>query len=102
MILNVTVPKLIAGITRQESEDFLMKGLQCKLYRRDSTFKKAIVNMTSEYELRSFKYPDGEIKEKYRVNILNIKDSCFRYNSGTKLWELSVFSKSGGLFEKKA
>lgn len=72
------------------------------MFRRDSTFKKALVSMTPEYELRGFKFPDGEVKDKYRMHVLNVKDSCFKYEVGTRLWELSVFSHSGGLFEKKA
>ena len=36
------------------------------------------------------------------MHLLNIKDVCFKYEVGTRMWELSVFSESGGLFEKKA
>lgn len=79
VILNEYIPKQVSGVTRQESEDFLKKGLHCKLFRRDSTFKRAIVCMTPEYELRSYKFPDGEVKDKYRMHVLNVKDACFRY-----------------------
>lgn len=32
------------------------------MYRRDSTFKRAMVSMSPEFELRGYKFPDGEVK----------------------------------------
>jgi hypothetical protein len=46
VILNEYIPKQISGVSKQESEEFLIRGLHCKLFRRDSTFKRAMVSMT--------------------------------------------------------
>ena len=86
VILNEYIPRQITGVSKQESEDFLLKGLHCKMYRRDSTFKKAVVSISAEHELRGFKFPDGEVKDKYRMHVLNVKDACFKYEVGTRLW----------------
>ena len=56
------------------------------MYRRDGSCKKAMVSMTADYILRGYKFPDGEIKDKYKVHILNIKDSCFKYDSKMPIW----------------
>ena len=38
---------------------YLSKGVKCKLYRSDGSYKSAIVDLTNDYVIRAYKYPDG-------------------------------------------
>ncbi len=79
----------------------LKKGFKCKLFRIDGSSKKAVVDMNDEFEIRAYKFPDGEIKKKYVVDIKNIKEFQFNYPSSEELWNSTVFSIEKGLFDIK-
>jgi hypothetical protein len=57
--------------------------------------------MDEEYNLRAYKYPDGEIKKKYVINIRSIKDFQFDYEASSEQWKLSVFNFQKGMFNAK-
>lgn len=57
--------------------------------------------MNDEYEIRAYKFPDGEIKKKYIIDIKNIKDFQFNYSISEELWSSTVFSIEKGLFDSK-
>lgn len=46
----------------------------------DGSSKKAFIDMNEEYQIRAYKFPDGEIKKKYIIDIKNIKDFQFNYS----------------------
>lgn len=57
--------------------------------------------MNEEYQIRAYKYPDGEIKKKYVINLKNIKDFQFDYPCSDELWGASIFAAEKGLFDNK-
>lgn len=63
----------------EQSFQLLRAGFKCNLYRMDGSSKKAVVDINEEYELRAYKYPGGEIKRKYVIDIKNLKDFQFSY-----------------------
>lgn len=46
----------------------------------------------------AFKYPDGEMKKKYTINLKNLRDFQFDYQKGSRQWKVSVFNKNKGMF----
>ena len=54
--------------------------------------------INDDYCIISFKYPGGDIKKKYRVDIKNMRDWQFNYQKGSRQWKLSVFNKDTGMF----
>ena len=55
--------------------------------------------MNEDYEVRAYKYPDGEVKSKYVIDIKNIKDSQFDFPCSPELWHSTLFSQEKGLFD---
>ncbi len=70
----------------------------CDLYRIDGSSKKAKIMLNEQNNLVAFKYPDGQIKNKYSLSLKNLRDWQFDYQKTSRQWKLSVFSKSKGLF----
>lgn len=69
----------ISEAGHEEEYQQLKKGFRCLLFRLDGSSKKAIIDMNEDYQLRAYKYPDGEIKQKYVIDIKSIKDFQFNY-----------------------
>ena len=69
------------------------------MYRTDGSSKKAVIDMNEECELRAYKYPDGEVKSKYIVDIRNIKDFQFDYPHSNELWQSTLFGQMKGIFD---
>ena len=67
------------------------------MYRIDGTRKKAKIQITEE-KIVAFKYPDGEIKKKYTIELKNLRDWQFDYQKSERQWKLSVFNKDRGMF----
>ena len=102
-IMNNTplLPKVGHDILEEEeiAFKFLSKGIKCKLYRNDGSCKPAIIDLTDQYLLRAYKYPDGEIKRKYTLSIRQIKDWQFSFKTEKEAWKNSVFIKGkAGIF----
>lgn len=70
----------------------MKKGFKCKLYRADGSFKEAKIDMDQDYNFRAYKYPDGQIKSKYVVNVRHIRDFQVEYQKHNELWKNSVFA----------
>ncbi len=60
----------------------------------DGSSKTAIVKIDSEFNIVAYKAPDGEIKKKYTINIVNMRDWQFGYKKDSRQWKLSVFAKN--------
>lgn len=45
-----------------------------------------------------YKYPDGEIKWKYVVNVKHIREFQIEYQCDDELWKKTVFSADRGFF----
>ena len=88
-------------LSHQTEYDELKKGFRCNLYRIDGSSKKAILDMNQEFQLRAYKFPDGEIKKKYIVNIKNIKDFQFSFPLSEELWNSTIFAMEKGIFDTK-
>ena len=73
--------------------------MKCKLYRSDGSSKKAWIDMNEDYQIRAYKYPDGEIKNKYVIDIRSIKDFQFTYPITSELWQATLFTQEKGLFD---
>jgi hypothetical protein len=54
--------------------------------------------MNPEYNIVAFKYPDGEIKKKYVIDLKRLRDWQFNYQKGSRQWKLSIFNKGRGMF----
>lgn len=57
--------------------------------------------MNDNYTLHAYKFPDGEIKNKYTLPLRNIKDWRFHYNPEMDpdtrlLWKHSTFARQTG------
>ena len=63
----------VASKSEVEYYDIMKKGFRCILYRSDGSCKEAKVDIDEEYNFRAYKYPDGEVKKKYCVNIRHIR-----------------------------
>ena len=68
------------------------------MYRIDGSSKKAKIMMNPEYNIVAFKYPDGEIKKKYVIDLKRLRDWQFNYQKGSRQWKLSIFNKGRGMF----
>ena len=55
--------------------------------------------MNEEHQLRAYKFPDGQIKKKYTIEIKNIRDYQFDFPLTFDLWNSTVFAHEKGLFE---
>jgi hypothetical protein len=74
----------------------LTKGIQCKLFRVDGSCKNAVVDLDEMYVLRAYKYPDGEIKNKYCISVRKLRDWQFSFEHNTDVWKNSIFPKEKG------
>jgi len=54
------------------------------------------------YNLRAYKAPDGEVKEKYVVGVKQLRDWQFSYELADDAWKSSVFVKDKTVFGDKA
>lgn len=84
----------------QQQKDLLLNGINVKLFRTDGSNKSAIVKLNSKMtEIMAYK-KGGSVKPKYQFALVDITDYKFNYADKNKVWELSTFSKAGGLFSK--
>jgi hypothetical protein len=79
----------------------LRSGFKCSLYRMDGSSKKALLDINEEYELRAYKYPGGEVKRKYVIDIKTLRDFQFNYPVSEELWAATVFTMEKGLFDSR-
>ena len=82
-----------------EYYNIMKKGFKCILYRSDGSCKEAKVDIDEEYSFRAYKYPDGEVKKKYCVNIRHIREFQLEFQKHPELWKRSVFASDKGMFE---
>lgn len=75
----------------------MKKGFKCKLFRADGSHKQAKIDIDDEYNIRVYKYPDGEIKSKYVLNINHIRDLQIDFREKDELWSHTVFSMEKSL-----
>ena len=76
----------------------MLKGYKCKLFRADGSSKNAVIDISEEYVLRAYKFPEGEIKSKYMINTRQIRDWQFNYKNSPYSWKTSIFAKEKNVF----
>lgn len=77
----------------------MREGVICKLYRINGSSKKAKIDLDEEYNIRAYKYPDGEVKKKYCCSLRYVRDLQFHFSDSDELWQASPFSAEKGLFD---
>ncbi|KAL4491936.1 hypothetical protein ABPG72_008357 [Tetrahymena utriculariae] len=85
----------------QEQKEFLVQGVNVRLFRVDGSFKNAVVSLDNDLKMVSAYKRGGQQKPKYKFALSEVTDYKFNYIEKNKVWELSTFSKAGGLFIKK-
>ncbi len=51
--------------------------------------------------MRAYKFPGGEVKRKYVIDIKNLKDFQFNFPVSEELWGSTVFTMEKGLFDMR-
>ena len=69
----------------------MKNGFKVRLYRADGSHKHAKIDIDDEYNIRVYKYPHGEIKKKYFLNINHIRDLQIDFRDKDNLWQHTVF-----------
>lgn len=54
--------------------------------------------MDQDYNIFAYKFPGGQIKNKYSINIRFLRDWQFNYDKSSRQWKVSVFTKNVGMF----
>ncbi|EAS03305.2 hypothetical protein TTHERM_00537400 (macronuclear) [Tetrahymena thermophila SB210] len=85
----------------QEQKEFLVQGVNVRLYRAEGSFKNAVVCLDNDLKIVYAYKRGGEQKPKYKFALSEVTDYKFNYIEKNKVWELSTFSRAGGLFIKK-
>lgn len=67
----------------------------------DGSSKSAKVDIDEMYQIRAYKFPDGEIKKKYVISIRQLRDWQFIFEQNSDVWKNSVFAKEKGVFDSK-
>ena len=79
---------------------FLLKGFKCKLFRADGSYKSGVIDINEEHMVRAYKYPGGEIKNKYTMSIRQIRDWQFDYRNSPNSWRSSIFPQEKSLLNE--
>lgn len=84
----------------QEIEQRFSKGWKANLFRMDGSYKQAILKYDKQkQEVFSFKFPDGEIKPKYRLPLNTILLMYLYTSAEDFLWKESRFTRTINPFQ---
>lgn len=86
-----------------EAEAIFERGWKCNLYRTNGSYKEAVLKVDKlKKEIICFKYPDGVIKDKYRINLKELLIIQTYLNDRDPLFLEGNFTRTSNIFQHKA